>query len=143
MGSKKSGHVGFTLLELLVVVIIIGILATIALPQFTKTIERARQAECNAILGSISTAESAYFQEHAAYTTDKSKLLADLPGDASTLHYFKYSLDTAATTDKFTSVATRKTTAESVTGGKSPGYGSAYTVKMDSTAKITKSTDAP
>ena len=41
MRNKK----GFTLLELLVVVLIIGILASIALPQYTKAVEKAKLSE--------------------------------------------------------------------------------------------------
>src|SRR3989338_910483 len=47
---------GFTLLEVLIVVIIIGILAAIALPQYMSTIEKARSAEAVAQLGSFRAA---------------------------------------------------------------------------------------
>jgi len=51
---------GFTLLELLMVVIIIGILASIALPTYLKTAERARAAEALTILGAIRASELRY-----------------------------------------------------------------------------------
>ena len=41
----------FTLVELIIVVIIIGVLASIAIPQFSKTMERSRIAEASAVLG--------------------------------------------------------------------------------------------
>lgn len=60
----KRGKSGVTLLELLVVVIIIGILATIAVPRFTGLIKKAKGAEARTILGAIRTAQQIYNLEN-------------------------------------------------------------------------------
>ena len=52
---------GFTLLELLIVVIIIGILASIAIPQYTKTLLKARTAEAMTNLGVLRGAMDRYW----------------------------------------------------------------------------------
>jgi len=61
---------GFTLVEVLIVVIIIGILAAIGIPQFASSIEKARGGEARAGLGHIQTAEKIYYAENDAYTDD-------------------------------------------------------------------------
>ncbi len=75
MLSKK----GFTLIEVLIVVIILGILATLAVPQFTRMISRARLAEAWAGLGAVRTAQSVYWMEKSAYAG----VITDLDCDAS------------------------------------------------------------
>ena len=55
-----KGKQGFTLLELLMVVIIIAILASIALPQYIKASEKSRIAEAIQTLGAIRTSEGRY-----------------------------------------------------------------------------------
>jgi type IV pilus assembly protein PilA len=64
--SKK----GFTLIELMIVVAIIGILAAIAIPNFLKFQAKARQAEAKTNLGGLFTSEESYRAEFSAYTTD-------------------------------------------------------------------------
>lgn len=73
---------GFTLLEVLIVVIIIGILASIAMPQYMSTLQKAKSSEALTNLGSIRSAMGRYYYEQIALTsayaqingTDLSKL---------------------------------------------------------------------
>ena len=65
---------GFTLLEMLVVVLIIGILSSIALPQYQKAIKKARVAEAVTVGKKLLEAEQLYFLENREFTTDMSKL---------------------------------------------------------------------
>jgi len=58
---------GFTLIELLVVIIIIGILAAVAAPIMRNSTKRAIIAEAVTALGTIRTAERAYFAVHNEY----------------------------------------------------------------------------
>lgn len=60
---------GFTLIELMIVVAIIGILAAIAIPNFMNYQCKAKQAEAKASLGNIKTMQEAYKAEYDAYTT--------------------------------------------------------------------------
>ena len=66
MENKK----GFTLLELLVVVLIIGILASIALPQYRSVVRKARVAEAKITLRALSDAADRYILQHGGSNWD-------------------------------------------------------------------------
>jgi len=108
---------GFTLIELIVVIIIVGILASVGMTQYTKVVEKGRAAEARLILGSLRTAEIAENVENGAYTTVAGLGVA-APTSCATTHYFSYSCASATGT----CTATRCTT-----GGKTPQGASAYT----------------
>ena len=73
MGRKD----GFSLIELLIVVAIIGIIATIAVPQLLDAIDRARQRSTMADMRNISTANGTYLVDDGAYASALSDLVPD------------------------------------------------------------------
>ena len=58
---------GFTLIELMIVVAIIGILAAIAIPNFLRFQARAKQSEAKQNLGAIFTAYQSYFSDNNTF----------------------------------------------------------------------------
>ena len=83
-------NAGFTLMELLVVVLIIGVLVGVALPQYTKAVEKSRTAEALTLLRNLLTAEKSYKLASGDYTSDLTQLDLDLPGlDAADPSVFK------------------------------------------------------
>ena len=67
MCKQPKGQKGFTLIELMIVVAIIGILAAIAIPNFLRYQAKSRQSEAKTNLGAVFVAETAYFSEQNRY----------------------------------------------------------------------------
>jgi type IV pilus assembly protein PilA len=88
--SKPSRETGFTLVELLVVIIIIGILAAIALPNFLNQTAKAKQTEAKQNISQINKTQNIYRSEKNAFATSFDALAVNvLKGDtnASTTNY--------------------------------------------------------
>ena len=100
---------GFTLVELVIVIIIVGILASVGMTQYTKVVEKARAAEARMILGTLRTAEISEYTENGSYVVMAS-LGVSAPAACATTHYFSYGCTAAGLC-----TATRCTS-----GGKTP-----------------------
>ncbi len=110
---------GFTLLELIVVIIILGILATLGFSQYMKMVEKGRSAEARMVLGQIRTAQETYKLEQGSYASALGDLPVEAPATCTTTHYFSYAAGSTIGT------ATRCTS-----GGKTP-QGSAYSITLN------------
>ena len=65
--NKKNSQMGFSLIELMVVVVIIGILATVGVPQYQRFQMKAKRAEAKGLLSGMYTAQKAFFAEWNQY----------------------------------------------------------------------------
>lgn len=103
---------GFTLIELMIVVAIIGILAAIAIPNFLAYQCKAKQAEAKSALGNVRTSQEAYRAEQDTYGS-----LANIGWSAS--GNTRYTITIANGTTTFTATAT---------GGKGDVLGDVWTM---------------
>jgi len=89
--TGKKFH-GFSLMEVMIVVVIIGILAALAYPNLEKYLKRARQTEAKTNLSAIYTAQKIYFTLHQSYTKDINELDLSLAQGL-----YKYTIQDAST----------------------------------------------
>jgi type IV pilus assembly protein PilA len=94
--GRVAGGAGFTLIELMIVVAIIGILAAIAIPNFMTYQAKARQSEAKIALGSIYTAATAWNAEQNTFVVPAIGNLGYAPS-GSPKYSFWYAVGATAT----------------------------------------------
>lgn len=103
--SRPRAH-GFTLVEVMIVVAIIGILASIALPSYTRYVAQARRTEAQTALMDLAQRQERWRVNHASYGNYN-----DL-GFTDTLDYYAFSVENVTATTytlKATAVSTQAT----------------------------------
>ena len=98
----KTNKKGFTLIEILVVVLIIGVLSAIAIPSYMKAVEKSKATEAILALSDIAKAENDYFYTKNKYTNDFEDLvltmidhntLDDADHSSYKTQFYTYNLD--------------------------------------------------
>ena len=122
-------------MDVLMAVIIIGVLATTAMPHIPRAMEASRQFEARSMLGQIYQAERLFYEENKEYRTEigpPHQLTASIPADDSPDYYFKYwviATDTGTGPGSgFVVLAVRKGASDV---GRFPAWTMAYTVSLD------------
>lgn len=116
---KRNG--GFTLIELVVVIIIVGILAAMGFTQYTKMVEKGRTAEAKSVLGSLRTAQRARHLEVGTYTNVIANLPVEAPTACTATHFYSYTCDAAG------ACTANRCTA----GGKTPNAAAAHSITLN------------
>ena len=108
---KLGNRSGFTLLEVIIVIIIIGVLASLALPRFFSTVEYSRGSEAMQSLATVRQSVERYYLMRSTYNNATiggatPNLDVEDPGTVPNAH-FTYGIATGATA--YTITATRNT----------------------------------
>jgi type IV pilus assembly protein PilE len=109
------GRKGITLIELLIVIVIVGILASIAIPIYRGYMQRARRADAKTALEQIRASQEMRRAEYGSYSTSLAALQTSWGASASRVGDYDLTF-TAATTTTFTARATPYTSRQSSDG---------------------------
>lgn len=71
LGSRSPGINGFSLVELMIVIVIIGVLAAVAVPIYSNNVQKAKRSEADAALGSIRTQLDIFKGEFGRYPKER------------------------------------------------------------------------
>lgn len=103
---EKTHNHGFTLIELMIIVVVIGILAAIAIPAYSDYVQRSRRADAKSSILAIQLEQEKWRANNVAYTSDLTDLGFDSSDNVDSIDGF-YTVDIAngASTANYTVTA--------------------------------------
>lgn len=105
MNAGRNADKGFTLVELMITVVIIGILASIVMPSYQDYLRKGRRAAAQAVLMDVAQKQQQYLLDSRSFASDLSTLNVSTPDDVT--KYYTITLEVGdATPPTFTATAT-------------------------------------
>ena len=93
---RATSRGGFTLIELMAVVVVIGLLAAVALPSFLDSVRKGRRSEAHAALAHLQQEQERWRANHSTYTATLADLKLNLDASAHTPGgYYAVNIDSA------------------------------------------------
>lgn len=102
---KTRKHGGFTLIELMITVAIIGLLAAVAYPSYQSAMVKSRRAAAQTVLSDVAQRQQQYLMDSRAFATTTTNLKVMVPSDVSS-HYTITITASASTPPAYTATAT-------------------------------------
>ena len=138
--TKTRNQKGFTLIELMIVVVIIGILAALAIPRFMRATTKAKQSEAKQVLKQIYTMQHAYRQEYNGYALNG--ITASAASAAAQAAFGRIGVDIMATARyTYTLVAAAATFTATATSGGLDDDATADTWTIDENGNLVCTSD--
>lgn len=103
----RNLHKGFTLVELMIVVAIVGILAGIGYPSYSAYIQNTHRNDAKAGLSRLMLLQEQFYLDNDQYATSLVRGAKDtLTGWGNSSSYYKFTLDPSSSTSSYTAIAT-------------------------------------
>lgn len=105
MKFRFNGQKGFSIIELMIVVGIIGVLTSVGLPKVQVFLAKSKRTEVRTVLGGLNTFEQAYYADTSTYSDDKTigfSAVAGTPNMKFNTTIWTFALTPAAPTTAFT-----------------------------------------
>lgn len=131
--EPRTANHAFSMLEIIVVIVMIGIMLTVALPKYNRAVEKSRQAEALANLAAIRGAQMRYYAQTGSWAQGFASLDAEEPLDPQ--QYFSYYIVYPPAGDPLTVASAVRNNEKNCCFG-------AYTVYAASSGKISKASAA-
>lgn len=136
---QAKGEGGFTLIELMVVVAILGIVAAIAVPNYIRYMAKSRQAEARTNLGGIFVSELTFFGEFTRY--DNFQLVGFTLAGGSNRYAYRVGAGATAGTDLIVpgigaDPGDNTIIGSGIAGVPAPGFTATATANLDNDASI-------
>lgn len=103
---RRAANRGFTLIELMITVAVVGILAAVAYPSYTQYVVRAKRSAAQSFMHSVANKQEQYMLDRRSYAADLATLNVSAPADVTANYAITVTSDMTTTPPSYLVTAT-------------------------------------